>query len=265
MCSEQTGSEPDVYARPPLIAYPTTRRLSVRIEPAGRWRDWINAMDERWGNRCLPLLMANEAGWVLLNPVGLEATWSGGPEPSSVHLEFEQEMGPPRPVESHFGYGVLTWSVPYLFRTPPGYNLLVRGPPNWPKDGICPLEGLVETDWSVATFTMNWKLTRPGHTVHFEEGEPFCMIVPQRRGELQSFAPEVRDLASAPSIHAEAERWARKRDRLQVKKFLSKYAGEYEEYRTRWEQNYFRGLTPDGRAAPEHQTTLKLPGFSGQE
>jgi hypothetical protein len=35
---------------------------------------------------------------------------------------------------SHFGSGILTWNVPYLFRTPPGYNLLVRGPANWPKD-----------------------------------------------------------------------------------------------------------------------------------
>jgi hypothetical protein len=30
---------------------------------------------------------------------------------------------------------------------------------------ISPLDGIVETDWLEATFTMNWKLTRPNHTV----------------------------------------------------------------------------------------------------
>jgi Family of unknown function (DUF6065) len=43
-----------------------------------------------------------------------------------------------------------------VFRTPPGCNLYVRGPANSPKDGIAALEGIIETDWSEATFTMNW-------------------------------------------------------------------------------------------------------------
>ena len=64
-------------------------------------------------------------------------------------------------VSSNFGYGIVTWYLPYLFRTSPGYNLWVRGPVNSPKDGIVPLEGLVETDWAEATFTVNWKITRP--------------------------------------------------------------------------------------------------------
>ena len=49
---------------------------------------------------------------------------------------------------SHFGDGILTWHLPILFRTPPGYNLLVRGPANYPKDAVSPLEGIVETDWA---------------------------------------------------------------------------------------------------------------------
>ena len=45
------------------------------------------------------------------------------------------------PMSSHFGYGILTWTLPYLFRTPPDWNLLARGPSNLPKDGIQALEG----------------------------------------------------------------------------------------------------------------------------
>ena len=37
---------------------------------------------------------------------------------------------------SHFGSGILTWHLPLLFRTPPGYDLLVRGPANHPKDAM---------------------------------------------------------------------------------------------------------------------------------
>lgn len=250
---------------PQLIAFPITRRHSVRIEPAPRWREWINAMEDRWANRCLPLLVANQAGWVLLNPVAFRATWSGDPAQSGTTLELAQDLPHPWPVESHFGYGILTWSVPFLFRTPPGYNLLARGPANWPKDGVYPLEGLVETDWSVAAFTMSWKLTRPQHTIEFDEGEPFCMVLPQRRGELESFQPEIRKLASDPETEAGAKAFAKAREETQVGKFLARYSGSWEEYKRAWEGHYFKGLTPDGRQAPEHQVQLNLSEFAEPE
>ena len=138
------------------------------------------------------------------------------------------------PVRSHFGFGVVTWNIPYVFRTPPGFNLLARGPANWPKDGACALEGLVETDWAFANFTMNWKLTRPDHPVTFEEGEPFCMIVPQRRGELESFDPEVCDMSDDAELSAEFREFAQNRDALQIKKFASAHVPELEEYKTEW-------------------------------
>jgi hypothetical protein len=236
---------------------------AARITPAPRWRDWMNAMPERWANRCLPMLVANEAGWTLLNPSAFEVTWSGGPELDAVQIEFP-EGRPLKPlVCSLFGFGIVTWTVPYLFRTPPGYNLLARGPANWPKDGVSALEGLVETDWSIATFTMNWKLTRPDHVVTFDEGEPFCMIVPQRRGELESFRPELRPLASDPELAEASAAWARARHELAVQKFVRQFApGLGSDGDTSWQGQYFKGLAPDGSNAPEHQTHLRLRPFS---
>lgn len=235
--------------------------MSPRLTPAPRWRPWINETHERWANRCLPLVVANEAGWVLLNPHAFEATWSGDDSPDGLTIEFLDRDAPhPRP-ESHFGYGIITWIVPYLFRTSPGYNLLVRGPSNWPKDGISPLEGLVETDWAVATFTMNWKMTRPKHTVRFEAEEPFCMVVPQRRGELEAFRPTVRPLKSDPDVHASYEAWEESRHQLSVRKFLSAYSGEHEDAKRAWQQHYWKGTAPDGTPAPEHQIRLDLAEF----
>jgi hypothetical protein len=221
-------------------------------------------MDEakdRWPNRCLPLLVANEAGWVLLSPVSFRATWDGGERPDSLTIEFAGGEPRPLPVSSHFGHGVVTFGIPYVFRTPPGWNLLARGPANWPKEGIAPLEGLVETDWAFSNFTMNWKLTRTGYPVEFERGEPFCMLVPQRRGELESFRAEIRELGSDPRTQREFELFGENRDQMQMKKFLSQYSREYEAYRTDWERHYYKGLAPSGEPAPEHQTHLKLSEF----
>jgi hypothetical protein len=107
----------------------------------------------RFANRCLPLRIANQAGWFILNSHPLRVTWTGGNDLSALEVEsLDPSVAPP--AASHFGSGILTWNIPYLFRTPPGYNLHARGPANWPKDGACPLEGIVETDWAVSTFTI---------------------------------------------------------------------------------------------------------------
>ena len=57
--------------------------------------------------------------------------------------------------------GILTFDVAYIFRTPPGYHLLVSGPINTFKDGVAPMTAVVETDWLPYTFTFNYQFTRP--------------------------------------------------------------------------------------------------------
>lgn len=245
-----------------LVGFYGGREPEIEVVPAPRRRDWMDAMPKRWANRCLPMVLANEAGWVLLNPYAFRATWSGELGVEGLRIEFDRGR-PAKPlVLSLFGSGILTWRVPYLFRTGSEYNLLVRGPANSPKDGICALEGLVEADWSIATFTMNWKLTRPGHEVSFDEGEPFCMVVPQRRGELELFDPDLRALTSEPALAEAAADWARSRKRLAARKSLAAFSAELAlSDREGWEGNYYRGLLPDGTAAPEHQKHLRLREF----
>ena len=249
-------------ASPELVAYGIPGRTKVDIVPASRRREWMDQAKHRWPNRCLPLLMANESAWWLLNPVAFTATWDGGSDQSSLTITLD---GPSRRdplVASMFGYGILTWVVPALFRTDPGWNLLARGPANKPKDGISALEGLIETDWSTASFTMNWQLTRQGLPVRFQAGEPFCAIVPHRRRDLESFAPRKASLAEDRELDEAFEQWRRSRDEQMLLKFVSQYGTVEGFSRQSWQKDYFKGRAVDGRPAPEHQTKRGLRPFA---
>ncbi len=235
-----------------LVAYRISD-IPMTLALAPSTRAWIEATAGRFARRCLPLMLANQAGWFVLNSHVVRATWDGGDDEGSIGIEFLSGEAP-YPAISHFGHGVLTWHVPFLFRTPPGWNLLARGPANWPKDGAFALEGLVETDWTMATFTMNWKMTAVERPVMFDAGEPICMLVPQRRGELERFRPRVLDVAADPDVERGYEAWGESRER-----FLAEVVVPDSEAAKRgWEKHYFQGTTSDGTAAPAHQTKLRL-------
>jgi hypothetical protein len=244
-----------------LIAYYRGEKPRMRIVPASRWREWMNQTVKRNANRCLPLLAANEYGWVLLNEHRTVAEWSGEEAAGELKVDY-QGLSPHSRAGSVFGHGIVTFRIPYLFRTPEGWDLLVRGPTNWPKDGVTPLDGVVEADWAVSTFTMNWKLTRPG-TVVFERDEPICMIVPQRRRDLESFAPEILPVQDDASVDAGWTAFVEGRREISFQKFVAQYTDVFEESRDAWEGDYFRGRRPDGPEAPEHVTKRRLRAFGG--
>jgi hypothetical protein len=221
--------------------------------PAAATRGWIERTDQRFARRCLPLMMACQAGWFLIGTHSFTATWNGKDDTDAVRIEYTSGQ-PPYPALSHFGYGIVTFHVPFLFRTPPGWNLLARGPANWPKDGALALEGLIETDWAVATFTMNWKLTAKRRPVTFNAGEPFCMLVPQRRGDLERFQPKVLDLESDPEIRQSFLAWRESRNQFMSELNVPGTGANAQ----KWQKHYFRGTAPDGATARAHQTKLNL-------
>ena len=114
-----------------LIAYVSDgHQLDVR--PAPLERAWMNATDQRFAYRCLPLNIANAHGWEILCPSGFVAAWNGGKGKDAI--EMFPDAGTTAPAVSHFGHGVLTFHVPCLFRTEEGFDLMVQGPINRPKD-----------------------------------------------------------------------------------------------------------------------------------
>ena len=116
-------------------------------------------------------------------PVGL-----ADPLPDRRRGHLGRESGPGGPaievapqfepaIKSQFGAGIVTFSPPWLFRTPPGWDLYLKGPSNRWKPNCVPLEGVIETWWLNYTFTLNWKLVEPG-TVVFARGESLGQLVP---------------------------------------------------------------------------------------
>ena len=170
-----------------LICYPTSG-AAPKLAPSPVERDWMERTNAGFAYRCLPLNIANAHGWLILNAAPLIAEWDGG---MGVEAVTVQGATPDASIQadSHFGSGVLTFTVGALFRTEPGWDLLVTGPFNRPKDAIQPLTGIVETDWAPFSFTMNWKFTRKFAPVAFERDEPFCMIFPIRAACAQTVGP----------------------------------------------------------------------------
>jgi hypothetical protein len=201
-------------------------------------------------------LIANQAGWFILNSHALDVVWNGGDAIEDLTVTY-REGESPYPALSHFGHGILTWHIPFLFETPPGVQLLARGPANAPKDGICALEGVVETDWVAATFTMNWQLTRARRRVSFDPGEPICMVVPVSLDLLEQARPEIRRLASDPERQSRFQTWSARRAA-----FLADLNTPGSEAMAEgWQKDYFRGRSPDGSSAPSHRTRLRLHPF----
>jgi len=244
-----------------LRAYEVSDSRDMPIVPGPVARKWMDLTDARFAYRCLPLLIANQAGWVIACPVNFAATWNGGPRLSDVSLDFAGLPADSR-VMSHFGSGVITFRIPYLFRTPPRIALWVRGPANMPKDGVAPLEGIVETDWSSATFTMNWKLTRPNARVSFAKGEPVCMVTPVSLDLLENMIPRSVSASDDPETLAAYQAWS-----LQRGEFNAGLARrEPTMVERRWQRDYFLGKA-EGREPPEieHRTKLDLRAFSPAE
>lgn len=227
------------------------------LQTARKTRAWMDATHERYAYRCLPLVIANQAGWELLNPAGFTVTWNGGPRQQDMVVTFDEQPKYPF-ASSHFGYGMLTFHSGYLMKTSEGVSLWVMGSPNEFKDGIQACVGLVETAWLPFPFTMNWKMTRPGR-VRFEKGEPFAFMTPSRFSDIEQTVPVEREIEDDPDAHAAFTVWAKSRAAFDA----GLKARDPETVKQGWQRNYITGTHPEGTPAPapsQHHSKLRVKG-----
>jgi hypothetical protein len=258
-----------------LKAYAVGSTQDWAIDPAPPKRPWMDETYQKIGYRCLPLIAANQAGWIVRCPANFIAVWSGKIDNYGVRLSYAPDSAHLTGTAlSHFGSGVLTFVLPWLFRTSPGYGLLVRGLTNEIKDNAVALDGVVESDWSPYTFTMNWKILRPEMPVHFKKGDAVCLLQPFPLDLLERFDCSFESYDSLPpELQKGFQDFVHRRTAASA-------VAEQGHYET--QRDYFAGRYPDGsparyatcaseaRAAneaahshtPEHRTTFDLKPFA---
>jgi len=250
-----------------LVCYLTDDQ-PVDIRPASNRREWMDQTPGSYAYRCLPLSIANAHGWEVRCPVTCEAEWNGGSTKDDIQVTIEDGEYSFRGneanttfAESHFGSGILTFSVGVVIRTPPGYDLWVTGPANEFKDGIQATSAVIETYWMPFTFTMNWKFTRPHAKVRFEKGEPFCFFFPIEHGVLEQINPTFEQISEEPDLERQYKFAFYKR--AVAPAALKKLKGKEWDIKdkARFDGWYIRGEMPDGTEGVDHKRLLRLKPF----
>jgi hypothetical protein len=242
-----------------FVAYQLWDNPGFLLEPASPRRDWMDNFPHRVPYRCLPLNMANQAGWVVRSPVNFNVTWNGKHDLVGLKIDItdkipkEQDIALRRHIKSNFGGGIVTMAFPWLFRTPPGIGLWVRGPSNEFPYNARALDGLVESDWAHAPFTMNWKIEKRNTAAYFRQGDALCVLTPFPLDLLESLEPQIRPISSNPELERRFETAAQERDET-LRRAI-------EGHKQGFELNYMRGNDRDGGTWTNHRTNFKLRPF----
>ncbi len=231
----------------------------TEMRPGPLSRPWMESTSDKFAYRCLPLNIANQYGWEMLCPCAFEATWDGGTSPDAMVVEVLED-GWPAPT-SHFGHGVLTFHVNQIFRTEPGTQLMTTGPMNNPKDGISALSGIIETDWSHYTFTMNWVMTRPFQPVRFQKGEPFAHIFPVNLAAIEQIQPTYAPYEAEDGLKEAYEAWQESRNAFNNALEIP----DSDARKEKWQKSYFQGMGPDAKPTQKakHWTKLDVKPWPG--
>ena len=242
--------------RPRLEAF-RGRPVAPELVPCRPKRVWMEAFANHHPYRCLPLTIANTHGWELLVPGAFEVEWNGGPAIADLIVRALEPFPEDLPFEnfamSNFARGIVTMHTGYLFRTPPGWNILTTGPFNEPRQDIVPLTGIVESDWLPYPFAMNWQMTRPG-TVRFARGEVFCIVMPVPKNYLDQWDVAIHDLTDDPVLQAEMDVFRISRDRFRE----GLPTNDRQTLKEGWQRHYFVGRFPDGTEVADHVNRLRL-------
>lgn len=244
-----------------VVAYRHSSDDGWVIEPASARREWMDNTTGRFAYRCLPLVMANQLGWVVRSPGTFSVKWGGkvGVESLTIrHTEGPEEFR--RNVLSHFGHGIVSFMFPWVFRTPPGVALLVRGATNFWVHNAHPLDGLVETDWISTTFTMNWQMTSLNREAWFRKGDPIAMLTPMRVDTAEGLTARMDDLATNLRLREEVNTFNRKRGET-ARANREKFERGEKDHQS-YELDYMHGQTPSGVSTDGHRTNIKLHRFA---
>jgi Family of unknown function (DUF6065) len=161
-------------------------------------RAWITETD-RAAYKCKPMRDASLIGWQILTPCDVVIRWTGGAGADAIHIECSEPEFQHCAV-SHFKFGLVSFVINAILRTPPGIDTVVTGPINGGKPGIQPLSARIETDWLPFHFAMTWRMLEPDRRIIFEQGEPFAQFFEIQRSAEQIDDVENRSILENPEL-----------------------------------------------------------------
>ena len=223
---------------------------AITIEPSSLKRQWMDESSEEYAYRCLPLNIANQHGWAIYPKNDIVANWSGDLSNSKDSVKVYEN--PKNLAVSHFGHGILTFSLPFLVRVDPKHSLYITGAPNHHIKGIQPCTGIFEADWAPYSFTMNWRFTHANQPVTFTTKDPICFFFPVPRNIVNNTETKYSTLADQDEKY-----------RTSFASF-TKSRAEFDvaDYPDGWQKHYFQGVYPDGTKCPyDHKTKIKPNKF----
>ena len=147
---------------------------------------------------------------------------------------------------------ILAWSKAQQSRI----GLWVHGAPNAPVDNAYALDGIVETDWLCAGFTVNWKITKRNTPVFFQKGDPVCMLTPYPLDLLEGLTPKQKLVTAEPELHDAFRAAADRRNQT-----LQRTAEKGEKH---FELDYMHGRDEEGHKRQGHRTNVKLATFEDE-
>jgi len=217
------------------------------IVPLRRKRDWMTNTGGSFAYQCMPLNIANEFGWAVLNPVPFTATWRGDLGPEGVEIVWHEEFEGYAYASSHFGDGTLTINVDFVIKTPKGISTYIRGVPNEYIDSLHPLDAIVETDWLPFTFTYNYQF-KDTCSVTFEKGEPLFIFFPIDRKSIEGYNIITQPISEDPTLEKEYNEYADARQHI------------LENPQPSFQKFYKNAQNPDGSSydAERHMTAVRL-------
>lgn len=233
-----------------IIAYQVHEQFAppAIIVPGEQSRTWMDKTPEKFAYRCLPLTIANQHGWAIFPKKKIRCSWNGNIDNDSIEITDAGGLA-----TSIFGNGILTFHIHYLIKTPPGYNLYITGAPNHFIANVWPLTGIYEADWAPYSFTMNWRILRPG-SVEFLPSDPICFFFPVQRRSIENFELEHKMLSDNLEMKEQFDIFHNSRSEFNSNTEIKIQSGG-------WQKNYFQGKYPDGNKCPvDHQTKIKIRG-----
>ncbi|MEP6342848.1 MAG: DUF6065 family protein [Maricaulaceae bacterium] len=183
--------------------------VEEHIRPSSTKRDWMDAVPSGYIYRCIPILAANTMGWELLNPSDTAIVWDGGERIENLKVACQQRGL--FTASSHFGSGIATWYVPFLFKTSPDLGLYICSPANHEKKNAQAIEAFVRTDWLPFPFTVNWQINKANTETRFAKGEPIARIMPFPLSLIDETTLEIAALSSDPGFKTEVEEFGKAR------------------------------------------------------